>query len=78
MSGYSDNSAMVRVDFFRETGKWYTTEAVEWIGYDGDIFQEFKDSLHFHFKQTGRLKGMWAICLEPYNKNSFPLMVKVP
>lgn len=30
--GYSENSDMVRVDFFKSSGKWYTTEAVKWTG----------------------------------------------
>ena len=77
MSGYSDDPAMVRVDFFKDSGKWYTTEAVRWIGYDNpDIFGAFEESLAAHLK--GRLVGMWAVCAEPYHPRAFPLMVKVP
>ena len=74
--GYSDRDSVVRVDFFKQSGKWYTTEAVEWIGYDGLIFEEFKRSLWRHLQ--GRLSEMWAVCLEPYNKYAHPLMVRVP
>jgi hypothetical protein len=28
--GYSSDGTMVRVDFFKPSGKWYTTEAVSW------------------------------------------------
>ena len=76
MSGYSDNPAMVRVDFFKESGKWYTTEAVEWLDYNGEIFAAFEASLRHHLGD--RLRGMWAICVEPYHARAFPLMVKVP
>lgn len=27
--GYSDDDSMVRVDFFKPTGKWYATEAIQ-------------------------------------------------
>ena len=30
--GYSEDETMVRVDFFKPSGKWYTTEAVKWTG----------------------------------------------
>lgn len=75
---YSDEPSMVRVDFFEESGKWYTTEAVKWLGYEGYIFDEFILSLRNHLIKNGqtRLSGMTAVCLDPYNKNSFPLMYK--
>ncbi|SRR5579875_508970 len=28
--GYSEDARMVRVDFFKSSGKWYTTEAICW------------------------------------------------
>lgn len=76
--GYSDNPDMVRVDFFKKSGKWYTTEAVKWIGYDTAIIHDaFKESLREHFNGSKRLNDMFAICLEPYHKNAFPLMIEV-
>lgn len=33
MTHYSDNPADVRVDFFKPSGKWYTTESVRWTGF---------------------------------------------
>lgn len=30
--GYSDDDSVVRVDFFKPSGKWYCTEAVKWTG----------------------------------------------
>ena len=82
MSNYTDNPAMVRVDFWRPSGKWYTTEAVEWAG-NGflddapPIHRQFKTSLREHFKDSpGRLSGMDATCLEPYHKNSHPIQIK--
>lgn len=82
--GYSSNSRMVRVDFFRPSGKWYCTEAVEWTGEyftnnirGQSLIDAYKESLRNHFKDNpGRLSGMTAVCLEPYSENSFPIMVE--
>jgi hypothetical protein len=76
--GYSNEESSVRVDFFKEYGKWYTTEAIIWTGSysDGLIHDEFRKSLSDHFNGSKRLTGMWAVCLEPYHVNSHPLMIK--
>jgi len=31
--GFSSDPHMVRVDFFKTSGKWYATEAVRWVQY---------------------------------------------
>ncbi len=82
--GYSTDSSMVRVDFFRPNGKWYCTEAVkwtgEWIGANDkkqDIFEAFKQSLKDHFKDNpNRLSDMDAVCLEPYHEWTHPIILK--
>ena len=82
MSNYSENPTSCRVDFFKESGKWYTTEAVvfneDWkSGPDNLIHDCFRRALQEHFKdQPDRLKGMIAICLEPYHEYSHPLMLR--
>lgn len=77
--GYSEDSSMVRVDFFKPTGKWYTTEAVKWLHYNDMIIQDaFLESLKAHFGDKPRLSGMWAVCLHPYHEHGHPIMVKVP
>lgn len=84
MSHYSDDPAMVRVDFFKPSGKWYTTEAVKWTGAyrmedeGGELLHDaFKHSLIDHFENTPRrLSEMDAICLEPYHQLSHPIMIK--
>ena len=75
--GYIDDESMVRVDFFKDSGKWYTTEAVKWTGgYTGsvDIYTAFLLSLRKHF-HGDRLVGMTAVCLKPYHEYSHPLMM---
>src|SRR5271154_7080553 len=91
--GYDADDVMVRVDFFKPSGKWYTTEAVRWSRYHGReggqesgriilIQDAFREALHAHLfdAKTGRtrLAGMTAVCLEPHHEHAHPLMVKVP
>ncbi len=76
---YSDDPAMVRVDFFKASGKWYTTEAVKWTGgYHGiSLHDSFNKSLREHFKESPkRLSEMDAVCLEPYHENAHPLCIR--
>ena len=80
--GYSIDSSKVRVDFFKESGKWYTTIELEWDRWsmklpDGStelVDETFERCLDEQLE--GRFKGMIAVCLEPYHENAFPLMVR--
>ena len=65
MSHYSDKSESVRVDFFKESGKWGYTEAVIWTG------------SYRYDKGNVRHRGMTAVCLEPYHEHSHPIMMTV-
>lgn len=58
--GFTTEGRMVRVDFFKPSGKWYTTEAVRWTGdYDkGLIHQEFAKSLFDHLKERETQPGL--------------------
>jgi hypothetical protein len=83
MSNYSNDPAMVRVDFWKPFGKWYCTEAVKWTGeWKGEkakqsIHEAFAQSLRDHFKDTpDRLSEMDATCLEPYHEYSHPIQIK--
>ena len=74
--GYTTKEGMVRVDFFRPSGKWYTTEAICMVdGYnDLPIHVAFKQALQRTLK--GRLNEMDAICLEPYHQHEHPIQLK--
>lgn len=61
--GYSTEENMVRVDFFKKSGKWYVTEAVKFLYYftpgsphsraggsEMDIVHAFEESLRAHLK----------------------------
>lgn len=73
--GYINDDSIVRVDFFKPSGKWYTTESIKWTGdYDGEIFEAFAKSLRDALGT--RLDDMDAICLEPYHKYTQPIQIK--
>lgn len=83
--GYTEDDCMVRVDFFKESGKWYCTEAVRWFTYGAEkdkenipIHQAFVEALgnHLGFDRP-RLNGMQAVCLEPYHRLAHPLSLVV-
>lgn len=65
----------VDVIFFKRSGKYYASEKVKWIGGYGDIKDEFLNSLAEHFKDGIRYKGMTAVCVNPANINSHPVMI---
>lgn len=76
MSNYSENAAMCRVDFFKESGKWYTTEAINFscCDWSSSPVDALKEAL---MKQIGtKYSGMTAVCLEPYVEHSFPVIIR--
>ena len=78
--GYTEDESMVRVDFFKNSGKWYTTEAVKWTGEwirEGQLIHAaFAKSLQDHFGTTLRLSEMDAICLHPYHELAHPICLR--
>lgn len=78
--GYSKNDSMVRVDFFKQTGKWYTTEELLWDRFHSTINGEFEDiretfkrllDEQFPFNYT----EMFAVCLHPCHEHEHPIFV---
>ena len=77
MTHYSPSPASCRVDFFRDFGKWYTTEALTLdYAHKGGPIGALEDACREQL--GGRLSGMWAVCVDPYHENAFPVMVRVP
>lgn len=76
--GYTTDPAMVRVDFFKPSGKWYCTEAIKWTGH----WKATEQSTHDAFKKSlrnnlgDRLKDMDAVCIHPYHEWEFPLCIR--
>lgn len=81
MTHYSNDPAMVRVDIFKDTGKWYETLNIRWVDYNAlSIKDAFRISLLKHFEteeHPQRFNGMWAICLHPHHRFAHPLMVEI-
>lgn len=78
MSNYSNDPTMVRVDFFKPSGKWYTTEQMKWLQYtalpDMGIHDIFLASLEKAFPEN--YHEFDAICLHPHHKHSHPIQIK--
>lgn len=74
MTHFSDTPGMVRVDYFKSSGKWYMTEAHD--------MTEFWDELSIHeavrktLERDGRFLPYFTIVvLEPYHRNAHPVMI---
>lgn len=90
--GYSDDPRDIRVDFFKDSGKWYTTEAVKWLApwfgrehqhpYDVTRPSYVWALIHHSFAISlrnhlgDRLSNMDAVCIKPYHEWSHPIMLK--
>lgn len=73
----SDNEHYNFVDviFFKRSGEYYASEKVKWIGGEDCVMDEFRNLLAEHFKGSNRYKGMTAVCINPANINSHPVMI---
>lgn len=75
MSNYTTRTDLCRVDFFKESGKWYATEQLAFGGlYNQLTVDAVKIALKAQFPDN--CIGMWAVVLDPYVQHSFPVMVK--
>lgn len=76
MSHFSEHADSVRVDFFKASGKWYTTIAMKWTGpFEGSLRKSFAISLRDALRMSDemlRFSGLTAICLDPYHEHSHP------
>jgi len=75
--GYCTDNSVVRVDFFKKSGKWYATRAVDmndWYHHP-DIFYAVAKSIINTIE--ARYVDMIAVMLEPYHVNSHPIMISV-
>ena len=80
MSNFTTDESMVRVDFWKESGKWYDTVALKWDRYSAKselngsietVHETFKRCLKEQFGQS--YIDMRATCIEPYHENSHPV-----
>jgi hypothetical protein len=75
MSNFSINEHDVRVDFFREQGKWYATEQLSMVDVYNypSIHDAVRHALDVKFGK--RYDDMWAVVLDPYHRHSHPVML---
>lgn len=91
MTHYSENPGMVRIDRFKDGGKWYDTYEIDMSAYwsekiDGK-FNFIHDALHKAISSSERfgegwiegwlLQGGMIVCLEPYHQQAHPIMLKM-
>jgi hypothetical protein len=80
---YSEHPGTVRVDYFRPSGKWYMTEAVDMDGYWGELIPHsaVEKALTDHWEDTRGpdRKDAWRqftiVVLDPYHHNGYPVML---
>jgi hypothetical protein len=85
---YSENSGSVRVDRFKESGKWYDTFALDMSEYydhgiiphdavrtalDKEMAKNFNRD---NFVEGWLNQGGFFVILEPYHKNAYPVVLK--
>ena len=82
--GYTTNDYHVRVDRFKESGKWYDTLEVDMENhyYDLDIYKALASSINESYSHVNNFVDGWLaqggsfVCLEPCHKNAFPIMLR--
>jgi len=78
MSNYTTNVSLCRIDIWRASGKWYTTEYIKFLEKDFNNFS-IHDALENALKNDDHCKtqyiGMRITCLEPYHRNSHPISI---
>lgn len=75
MTNYSMNPGRVRVDFFRASGKWYTTHELDMsqVYHYDDIVNAVSTAL---IEQFGTLPKFNIVVLEPYHVHEHPVMIR--
>lgn len=73
--GYSENNGMVRVDYFKHSGKWYMTEALDMSAfYNHGIYPG--EAVRAALVAAGRLcPGFHKVVLHPYFNSGYPVMI---
>lgn len=89
--GYSENDGSVRIDRFKEHGKWYDTYAVDMSNHWNDRNEDgsynlIHDALRDAIAADPRFGPQWVggwlrqggfiVCLEPYHQQSHPITLK--
>jgi len=72
--GYAVKDGLVRADFFKPSGKWHVTEALDMENfYDVNVY----DAVAKAVARKNLHPGMMVVVVEPYNHCGFPVMLEV-
>ena len=75
---FTTKEGMVRADFFKESGKWVATEALDMSDfYEWKLISEATKQAIKISKLAARYEGMWCVVLKPYHPHKHPQMFKV-
>lgn len=82
MTNYSENTGSVRVDYFKPSGKWYMTEAVDMsdvysVPFIFDAIRKAMDMhwvTHHHGRATA-WQQFTIVITEPYHESAYPIMI---
>lgn len=75
MSNYSENEGSCRASLFKPSGKWYQDLAIDMSAFYNE--PDIHMAIRCAFEQTARtLQSDWKlVVLDPYHKNSHPIML---
>lgn len=75
MTHYANTPGSVRFDFYRPSGKWYMTEALDMSDHynDLDIYQAVKETVEAW--RPGILQEYVIVVAEPYHRDAYPIML---
>lgn len=78
MTHYSNDPSNVRVDFFKESGKWYMTEQLDMNAHYNDKFVQDAVADALDESRPEREPRWWrnfiVVVNEPYHHNAYPVM----
>ena len=75
--GYSERDSVVRVDLFKESGKWAYTIALDmnaWYDHPKGPKEAVREALKAHKHWGSSYVYYTVVCLEPFHKTSFPVL----
>lgn len=75
MTHYANSPGSVRFDFYRPSGKWYMTEALDMDSRynDTDIYEAVRATAEAW--RPGVTDHYIIVVAEPYHRNAYPIML---
>ena len=74
--GYAVEDSKVRLDRFKQSGKWYDSYSLDMQGF-WDVGPTPHDAVQAAMDKQGirGIEGGFVIVLEPYHKHSYPVVI---